>query len=88
MAEDKLEFYYAWYCPFAQRVWIALLEKGVKFTSKEIDPYKKTPEFLAINPRGFVPVLLHNGRSIYESLVCWQSFWNEYMAISVFFVLV
>ena len=62
--------YNAWFCPFAQRAWIALLEKGVQFEYVEQDPYNKTPEWLAINPRGLVPVIVHNGKSVYESAVC------------------
>ena len=63
-------FYNAWFCPYAQRAWIALLEKGVQFEYVEQDPYNKTPEWLAINPRGLVPVIVHNGKSVYESPVC------------------
>ncbi len=62
--------YNAWFCPFAQRAWIALLEKGVKFEYIEQDPYDKTQEWLSINPRGLVPVIVHNGKSVYESSIC------------------
>ena len=64
------KFYNAWFCPFAQRAWIALLEKKVEFQYVEQDPYNKTPEWLAINPRGLVPVIVHKGKSVYESMVC------------------
>ena len=47
----------AWFCPYAQRSWIALRHKGVDFEYKEQDPYDKSPEWLAINPRGLVPAL-------------------------------
>ena len=50
-----------------QRSWIALLEKGVDFEYKEQDPYDKTPEFLAINPRGLVPALVHDNQVVIES---------------------
>lgn len=40
----------------------------------EIDPYVKTPEFLALNPRGLVPTLIHHGQTVYESLII-----NEYI---------
>ena len=62
--------YNAWFCPFAQRAWLALLEKGVQFTYVEQDPYNKTPEWLAVNPRGLVPAIVHNGKLIVESTVC------------------
>lgn len=74
----KLNFYCAWFCPFAQRAWIALLEKGVNFEYIEYNPYKeKTKEFLQLNPRGLVPVLEVNGQSVYESDVCIE-FIDEY----------
>ncbi len=66
----KPKLYSAWFCPFAQRAWLALLEKGVEFDLIEVDPYKKTAEWLQISPRGMVPVLVHEGRSIFESSVC------------------
>ena len=67
-ANPKL--YSAWFCPFAQRAWIALLAKGTEFEYIEQDPYNKTPEWLAINPLGMVPVIVHNNKSVYESAVC------------------
>lgn len=63
-------FYNAWFCPFAQRAWIALLEKGVQFEYVEQDPYNKTPEWLAVNPKGLVPAIVHRGHSVYQSSVC------------------
>ena len=59
--------YKAWFCPYAQRTYLAMLANGVDFQIKEQDPYDKTPEFLAINPKGLVPVLVHKGKSIVES---------------------
>lgn len=64
------KLYNAWFCPFAQRAWIAMLEKEVQFEYVEQDPYNKTPEWLAINPRGLVPVVVHQGKSVYESSIC------------------
>ena len=57
----RLKLYSAWYCPFAQRAWMALLHKGVEFEYVEIDPYIKTPEWME-NSRGTgqVPVLIEN----------------------------
>ncbi|XP_029639307.1 glutathione S-transferase U20-like [Octopus sinensis] len=66
----KLRFLSAWYCPFAQRLWIALLEKGIPFKYEETDLSNKTEEFLKLNPRGLVPVLVHDDKIIYESAVC------------------
>ena len=57
----RLKLYSAWYCPFAQRAWMALLHKGVAFDYVETDPYLKSPEWMA-NSRGTgqVPVLVEN----------------------------
>lgn len=67
---SKLRFLSTWYCPFAQRLWIALLEKGIPFKYEEIDLHNKTEEFLKLSPRGLVSVLLHDDKTIYESAVC------------------
>lgn len=70
MAESKPKLYCAWFCPFAHRAWISLLTKGVDFEYIEQDPYNKSAEWLAVNPRGLIPVIVHNNRSVYESHVC------------------
>ena len=36
------------FCPFAQRVWIALEEKGIPYEYKEVNPYKKEKHFLGM----------------------------------------
>jgi hypothetical protein len=36
-----MKLYNAWYCPFAQRVWMALVHKGINFEYVEVDPYDK-----------------------------------------------
>lgn len=70
MSQAIPKLYCAWFCPFAQRAWIALVVKGVDFEYVEQDPYNKTAEWLAINPQGMVPVIVHNNKSIYESPFC------------------
>lgn len=52
-----------------QRGWITLQEKHIEYEWKEINPYKKDKEFLAINPKGLVPALVHHGRNLNESQV-------------------
>ncbi|KAK7733104.1 hypothetical protein SLS53_008292 [Cytospora paraplurivora] len=49
--------YSGWFCPFVQRVWITLEEKKIPYRYQEINPYKKEPSFLRLNPRGLVPAL-------------------------------
>ncbi|KAI0471505.1 glutathione S-transferase [Xylariaceae sp. FL0804] len=56
-AEHPLKLYGGWFCPFVQRSWIVLHEKKIPHQYVEINPYKKAPEFLALNPRGLVPTL-------------------------------
>jgi len=66
-----LEFYWMSGSPFAWRVMLALEFKGLKYESRRLDPSAgehKTPAFLAMNPRGKVPVLQDGEITVYESL--------------------
>ena len=56
----------------AQKVRIALDEKGIPWKGQEVDLMREehlSPAFLKINPRGLVPVLIHDGVPISESTV-------------------
>jgi glutathione S-transferase len=58
--------------PCARRVRITLLEKGLSWDTQLIDLSRleqRRPEYLALNPNGFVPTLAHGERVIYESNV-------------------
>ncbi|POY71993.1 hypothetical protein BMF94_5002 [Rhodotorula taiwanensis] len=66
---NSLVFHAGWFCPFVQRVWLALEEKGIPYEYKEVNPYKKEAHFLKINPEGLVPALEHENKALYESLV-------------------
>lgn len=60
-----------------QKVRVALAEKGVAWEKVLVDfstAQQHTPEFRAINPKGVVPVMIHDGRTITESTVI-----NEYI---------
>ncbi|CAN1749973.1 Probable glutathione S-transferase parA [Linum perenne] len=85
MAEDKgsvilLDF---WGSPFGMRVRIALAEKGVKYEYKEehLLTWTKSPLLLESNPiHKKIPVLIHNGKPISESMVILQyidEIWND-----------
>lgn len=55
---------------YAQRVHIALLEKGVSWDVKVVDMAAKehrSPEYLAINPYGRVPALVDGALTLVES---------------------
>jgi len=68
---NELVLYSAWFCPFSQRCWIALEERGIPYQYVEVDPFKKDPQFLELNPKGLVPAIKHQGRALYESsIIC------------------
>lgn len=49
-------------CPYAQRISISLMEKGVDFTRMNIDLADKPDWFVALSPLGKVPLLLIEGK--------------------------
>jgi glutathione S-transferase len=58
----------------AQKVRLALAEKGLAWESRYVDPgldkrQQHDPQYLKLNPRGLVPTLIHDGRVIRESQV-------------------
>ncbi|PIN00675.1 Glutathione S-transferase [Handroanthus impetiginosus] len=70
-----------WPSTFGARVRIALREKGLSFDEKEEDLKNKSPLLLEMNPvHKKIPVLIHNGKPICESLVIVQyidEVWND-----------
>ncbi|KAJ5286639.1 hypothetical protein N7478_002325 [Penicillium angulare] len=68
-AETNLQLYGSCFCPFVQRVWIALELKGIPYQYIEVDPYEKPQSLLEVNPRGLVPALRHDDWGCYESTV-------------------
>ncbi|XP_057507053.1 probable glutathione S-transferase parA [Actinidia eriantha] len=60
-----------WPSPIGMRVKIALAEKGIEYEYKEENfPYDKSPLLLKMNPvNKQIPVLIHNGKPVCESLV-------------------
>ncbi|XP_077242224.1 putative glutathione S-transferase parA [Tasmannia lanceolata] len=71
----------AWASSFGMRVRIALAEKGVEYEYKEENLQDKSPLLLKSNPiHKKIPVLIHNGKPICESLIIVQyidEVWNE-----------
>jgi glutathione S-transferase len=70
----KLELISFALCPFVHRASIMLRHKGVPFDIRYIDLKNKPDWFLAISPRGKVPVLLVDGVALFESAAI-----NEYL---------
>ncbi|EEH08085.1 conserved hypothetical protein [Histoplasma capsulatum G186AR] len=67
--EADLKLFGSCFCPFVQRVWIALEVKGIPYQYIEIDPYKKPESLLEVNPRGLVPAIRQGNWGCYESTV-------------------
>jgi glutathione S-transferase len=67
-----LELYHNNLSVCAQKVRIVLAEKNVPWTNRPVSLIRGehlTPEFKKMNPRGVVPVLVHDGNTIIESSV-------------------
>jgi glutathione S-transferase len=67
VATMKLELVSHALCPFVHRAAIMLREKGVPFDRRIVDLKSKPDWFLAISPRGKVPVLVADGTALFES---------------------
>jgi glutathione S-transferase len=65
-----LSFYYGAGSPYAWRVWLSLEHKSIPYEIKVLSFSAgdlKRPEFLALNPRGKVPVIVDRDIVLYES---------------------
>ncbi|KAI0692087.1 glutathione-S-transferase [Cytidiella melzeri] len=76
--QQDLVFYSGWFCPFVQRTWVTLEEKGIPYQYKEVNPYKKEKHFLEINPNGLVPAIEYKGKALYESLILCELLEEEF----------
>ena len=62
-----------WPSMFGMMVRIALAEKGIKYEYKDEDLRNKSPLLLEMNPiHKKIPVLIHNGKPVCESLIIVQ----------------
>ncbi|OIV95663.1 hypothetical protein TanjilG_01457 [Lupinus angustifolius] len=69
MAENNVVLLDFWPSSYGMRVKIALAEKGVSYECKQEDFQAKSSLLLEMNPvHKMIPVLIHNGKSISESL--------------------
>jgi glutathione S-transferase len=67
-----LELHHAPMSTCSQKVRICLAEKGLDWIDHRVNLAKNenlTPEYLALNPNGVVPTLVHDGRAIVDSSV-------------------
>lgn len=64
-----------WASRFSMRVRIALAEKGIEYESKQENLPDKSSLLLQMNPvHKKIPVLIHNGKTICESI---EEMWPE-----------
>ncbi|KAK7401692.1 hypothetical protein VNO78_13367 [Psophocarpus tetragonolobus] len=70
-----------WLSPYGMRVRIALEEKSIKYENREEDLSNKSALLLQMNPvHKKIPVLIHNGKPICESLIAVEyidEVWND-----------
>ena len=70
---DKVVLLDFWASMFGMRVRLALAEKGIDYEYSEQDLREKSPLLLQMNPvHKKIPVLIHNGKPICESLIIVQ----------------
>uniref|UniRef100_A0ACD5UWZ2 Uncharacterized protein n=1 Tax=Avena sativa TaxID=4498 RepID=A0ACD5UWZ2_AVESA len=71
---DELKLLGSWLSPFATRVKLALALKGLSYTEVEEDLFcSKSELLLRSNPvHKKVPVLIHNGAAVCESVIIMQ----------------
>ena len=69
-----LELYHYGNSVCSQKVRMTLFEKDLEWHSREVNPFTSEqydPAYLKLNPKGYVPTLVHDGRAIREStLIC------------------
>jgi glutathione S-transferase len=66
----SMQFFYLSGSPFAWKVWLALERKRIDYDLKVLSLDRgdlTTGEFRAINPRGKVPAIVHDGFRLFES---------------------
>jgi glutathione S-transferase len=67
-----IELYHAHISTCSQKVRLCLAEKGLPWTSHPLELTRGEqlrPEYLALNPNGVVPTLVHDGRPVIDSSV-------------------
>jgi len=70
LAHGKMRLYSMRFCPYAERAMIALGLKKIPFETININLQEKPEWYAKTNPLTKVPSIEHDGKLIYESLVC------------------
>jgi ganglioside-induced differentiation-associated protein 1 len=67
--EVVLELYHSINSVCAQKIRLALVEKGLSSTEHlmKLNGDQFDPAYLKLNPNGVVPILIHDGKAITES---------------------
>jgi glutathione S-transferase len=67
----SLELYHSVNSVCAQKVRVALAEKGLEYKSRlmTLRGDQFDPAYMRLNPNGVVPTLVHDGRAVIESSV-------------------
>jgi glutathione S-transferase len=71
-ANASFTLFHGWRSSASRRVRLCLAEKGLSYESRLINMIRgdqHQPDYLAMNPNGVVPTLLHGDRVLYESSV-------------------
>ena len=70
----------------AAKVRFALAEKGLEYTNKLVNLMArehKTPQYMALNPNGVVPTLVHDGQVFYESTIINEHIEDAFPGVSL-----
>ncbi|KAF9777887.1 glutathione S-transferase [Thelephora terrestris] len=68
-ADCEIVLHGGWFCPFTQKCWVALEERGIPYKYVETNPFNKDPALLALNPKGLIPALTYQGKPLHDSHV-------------------
>uniref|UniRef100_A0A0D6QSL5 Glutathione-dependent dehydroascorbate reductase n=1 Tax=Araucaria cunninghamii TaxID=56994 RepID=A0A0D6QSL5_ARACU len=83
MHEEIVKVFKLWVSPYANRVLIALEELGVPYETQEEDMDNKSRDLLEANPiYKQVPVMIHNGKPLPQSLIILEYIHDTWCASS------
>ncbi|KAE8396482.1 hypothetical protein BDV23DRAFT_167910 [Aspergillus alliaceus] len=87
-SENELKLYGSCFCPFVQRVWIALEAKGIPYQYLEVDPYQKPQSLLELEDLNTGPPLLPLGDAkLRAHCRLWTDFTNRHIVPNFYRVL-